>query len=121
MRARAAPLLCGLVSSGCGDCDDIKEEAAALVAEYASCAEGDACQIVFPSDHLDRSTCLLAFGCFTALAADADLASFGRRARALEADFSDCGECAQAGCDDPERYVAECDVTAGRCVLHEAP
>ncbi len=114
-----ATVVMALALEACTDCDDIKSDAAALVARNQTCGEGDACEIVSMFDAIGGGTCIHGFGCFKAMRADADLDAFGRQARALEADFEACGECASASCDDPNSYLAECDVAAGRCILTE--
>jgi hypothetical protein len=103
-------------SSQSQDCDDIKSRAGALVAEFAACESGENCVLV-DLGPLVENACLGAFQCFTAFAEERDLEEFSRRARALEQEFSRCGECAMADCSNPEGWAAYCDQEQGRCRL----
>lgn len=106
--------------SGCANCEQLQEEAAALVTEYARCSAGDTCETVDFFSVAGGMNCLGAFQCFGALNAEADLLEFQRRARLLseQADYA-CqpGGCVVASCLDPRELEPVCDTELGQCVL----
>jgi hypothetical protein len=102
-------------------CDDLEDDAFALRAKYAACAEGESCQKVQLADHAGANNCLLAFQCTHALNAAADLERFGERAREIVEDYRDCNTCAQAGCADAELQLAVCNAASGSCELVDDP
>ena len=127
MRARVSiitSLMVGLVSgtAACGEglfrtCDDIQEEARALVQGRQTCSAGDGCVIVQMSDMAANGSCLGAFQCAVAVRADVDLNVFSAQATALNDDYDGCPMCVMAGCMNTQDLDACCDTDAGRCVV----
>lgn len=104
-----------LAASGCVLCDNANEDARALVAEFGRCEAKDACQFVGTSD-LGVTHCL-GFQCGVVLRADANLADFRRRFRALGDDYSGCHDCPIAGCINPSQMEAFCNPATALCDL----
>lgn len=106
--------------TGCidtADCEEIEDDAQALVAEYEACESDDSCVIVNMYELAGEDNCLEAFQCFSVIPEDADQEEFGRRARDLVEDYKGCQSCAIAGCINPSQYKPVCNEEIRRCEL----
>jgi hypothetical protein len=121
---RTALLLVATVAlAGCErrlTCTQADDEARALIARHAACAEGDRCRVVPLFDAFSASpwqqACVSAFLCSVALREDADESAFLARAREI-VDRRDCLSCAVAKCRLPADLDAFCDAATHTCQL----
>jgi len=111
-------LAAALAAAGCDDdCDELQEEAEALVAAAQACGGGDGCVLVDMYEVAGLDNCLGPFQCTRALNASTDLDAFRREARRIAASYDGCSPCVVADCLDPS--IARCDEAAGLCRAEE--
>ena len=108
-------------SLGCSDllrtCDDMQDEARAMVAVQQACSAGDTCVIVQMSDIAGGNSCLGAFQCSIGIGSDVNVDAFSAEAKALSTDYSGCNMCVMAGCINTQDLKTCCDVDTGQCVV----
>jgi hypothetical protein len=108
---------------GCGrqlDCDEADQQARQLLAEFGSCASGEACRLVDVTAQLQSANelgiCIDDLVCAVALRQDAGQSAFVRRARDVIG-RRQCNVCTVAKCRIPETLQAFCDPQSKRCNL----
>lgn len=101
-------------------CEQLQQDAFALVDSYTACTAGDACILVDTPDLLGKTSCLLAFGCPTAFHSEADVDAFVVAATELDGMHdTTCESCPDPMCRDPELLDPVCDEATGTCVLQD--
>jgi hypothetical protein len=111
-----------LVGAGCPDhtCRDIQGEAAELRTAFSRCKAGDRCVVVDLSKLL-TSRCLGDLQCSVGMPEIASQQDFARQAKAIDADYENCTECAQASCVAASALEAKCNEATGACELSPRP
>ena len=122
MRRVAMAVLAAALAAlaGCDDdCEELSDEADALIERAQACSAGDSCVLVDMYEVAGANNCLGPFQCSRAINAATDLDAFRRDARRIADDYDGCNPCVIADCFGAS--TARCDEAAGVCVAEEIP
>ena len=102
------------------DCEEADEQTRSLLAEFGTCANGEACRVFFINARLEGANelgvCIDNFTCSVAIREDADQEALVSRARDIVSRRR-CNTCSIAKCKLPENLQAFCDPDTKRCKL----